>query len=315
MRGLLRWGAVAASGLALTVACGGDGDGGNGPGGGGGGSAEFTAKIEGVSWATDAARLQIIPGSVGVPGSLLITGTKINGTKVVSITITLGFVRFPAIYPLGVNQGTTPGGTAIIFEQDGANVETRMTPLDGESGTFTVISNDGSHIKGTFQFVAQPMLGSALVGNRTITEGTFDFDLPAGFTVVGTVDYGSEIFADLNGDHFNGATVTALGANGVVAMGGMTTTLSLQILNTTPVTTNGTTLNLLNGVRITVLDLSNGHSWGGISGDVGTVHFSGMSAERTNGEFSGTLQPNTGSGATGVLTIANGSFYMRILAP
>ena len=137
----------------------------------------------------------------------------------------------------------------------------------------------------------------------------------AGFTVVGTVDYGSSIFADLNGDHFNGATVTALGANGVVAMGGMTTTLSLQILNTTPVTTNGTTLNLLNGVRITVLDLSNGHSWGGISGDVGTVQFSGMSAERTNGQFSGTLQPNAGSGATGVLTIANGSFYMRILAP
>jgi hypothetical protein len=300
---------VAASGLALTVACGGDG--GTDPGGGGGGgSTAFTAKIDGVEWTTDAARLQVLPGSVGIPGSLLITGTKVTGNKVLSITITLGFVRFAAIYPLGVNQGTTPGGTAIIVEQDGANVETRMTPLDG-SRNFTVISNDGSHIKGTFQFVAQPMLRVCPGGQPHHHRGHLRFRSSAGFTVVGTVDRQFDL-ADLQRDHFNGATVTALGANGVVAMGDDNHPQPADLNHAGH--TNGTTLNLLNGVRITVLDLSNGQL-GGISGDVGTVHFSGMSAERTNGEFSGTLQPNTGSGATGVLTIANGSFYMRILTP
>jgi hypothetical protein len=308
-----RWLAVGVSAFTFAAACGGGGDGGTGPGGGGGGSAAFTAKIDGVAWTTDAARLQVLPGSVGIPGSLLITGTKVNGSKVVSIQLILGYVRFPAIYPLGVNQGTTPGGTATIIEQDGANVETRMTPLDGESGNVTVVSNDGSHIKGTFTFVAQPLLGSSLVGNRTITEGTFDLDLPAGFTVPGNVNFGSDIMADLNGDRFYGATVLALGANGAFSFGGTTTTLSLQIINTTVVNAP-TTLNLLNGVRITVVDFTNGHSWGGSSGDVGSVHFAGVGA-RINGEFSGTLQPNTGSGAAGTLTIANGSFNMRVDAP
>ncbi len=313
MRNMLRWGVAAGLAIAMNAACGGDGDGGNGPGGGGGGSGSFAARIDGVAWATDAARLQIIPGSVGIPGSIVITGTKVNGTKATSISISLGFVRFPGNYPLGVNNGTTPGGLATIIEQDGSTVETRMTPLDGESGFFVVTSNDGSRIKGTFTFVAQPIPGVILAGNRTITEGTFDIELPAGFTEVGTVDYGSDIHADLNGDHFNGATVTGLGANGVVAMGALTTTLNLQILNTTPVTVNGTSLTLLNGVRITVIDLATGHSWGGISGDVGSVLYSGMSAERTNGTFSGTLQPNAASGATGVLTITGGSFIVKVI--
>jgi hypothetical protein len=302
------------TGLAVfgAVACGG-GNGGTGPGGGGG-SVAFTAKIDGVAWATDAARFQILPGSSGVPGSLLIIGTKVNGTKVVSISLILGYVHFPAIYPLGVNQGTTPGGTATIIQQDGATVETRMTPLDGASGNFTVVSNTGSHIKGTFTFVAQPLLGSSLVGNRTITEGTFDLDLPTGFTVPNNVNFGSDIMADMNGDHWYGATVLGLGANGAFVIGGTTTTLNVQILNTTVV--NGpTTLNLLSGVRVTVLDFTNGHSWGGNSGDVGSVHYSSVAGGRSNGEFSGILQPNTGSGATGTLTIASGSFNVRIDAP
>jgi hypothetical protein len=292
-----------------AAACGG-GDS-TGLGGGGGGSVAFTAKIDGVAWSTDAVRLQVLPGSVGIPGSLLITGTKVSGTKGVTITINLGFVRFPANYPLGVNPGTTPGGIATIIEQDGGTVETRSTPLDGESGLLVLVSNDGSHIKGTFTFVAQPLLGTATVGNRTVSEGTFDFDLPSGFTVVGTVDYGSDIMADLNGDHFYAATTVTLGANGVFAIVGTTTTLSFQILNTTPVTVP-TTLNLLSGVKVTVLDFTNGHSWGGISGDVGSVHFAGVTGGRANGEFSGTLQPNVASGATGTLTIASGSFNVRV---
>jgi hypothetical protein len=137
------------------------------------------------------------------------------------------------------------------------------------------------------------------VGNRTVTDGTFDIELPEGFTVPDNVNFGSDIMADLNGDHFYGATVT----------------LSVQILNTTPMLTAGT-LNLTSGVNITVLDFTNGHSWGGgIGADVGSVHYSGVANGRSNGTFSATLQPNAGSGASGTLTIANGSFNVRVLAP
>jgi hypothetical protein len=307
-----RWLAAAVSTFALASACGGGSDGGTGPGGGGGSTA-FTAKIDGQAWATDAARLQVLAGSPGVPGSIVIVGTRVSGTSTVSIQLVLGYVRFPAIYPLGVNSGTTPGGTATITETSGTSSEIRTTPLDGESGTFTVSSNDGSHIKGTFTFVAQPLLGSLLTGNRTVTEGTFDLDLPAGFTVPDNVNFGSDMMADLNGDHFYSATAVALGANGAFSFGGTTTTLGVQIVNST-VVNGATTLNLLNGVTVTVLDFTTGHSWGGISGDVGSVHFAGVGA-RINGEFSGTLQPNAASGATGTLTIANGSFNMRVDAP
>jgi hypothetical protein len=310
MRSSYRWMAVATVAFGFAAACGGSDS--TGPGGGGGSTA-FTAKIDGMAWTTDATRLQLVPGSAAVPGSIIITGTKVNGNSSVTIQLILGFVHFPAIYPLGVNFATTPGGTATVIETNGTTSEARMTPLDGESGTFTVVSNNGSHIKGTFTFVAQPLLGSTLVGNRTVTEGTFDLDLPSGFTVPDNVNFGSDVMADLNGDHFYGATTLALGANGVFSFSATTTALSLQIINTTVV--NGpTTLNLLNGVKITVLDLTNGHSWGGISGDVGSVHFAGVGA-RINGEFSGTLQPNTGSGATGTLTIASGSFNMKVDAP
>lgn len=309
MRGSLRLAAMVIAGYALTVACGSDG--GNGPGSGGGGSTDFTAKIDGVDWATDATRLQIIPGSTGVPGSILITGTRVTGTSTTSIQIILGYVSFPANYPLGVNYATTPGGTGSVIETGPGTSAVRITPLDGKSGLLVLVSNSGSHIKGTFSFVAQPPLGSGLAGNRTVTEGSFDIDLPSGFTAPGSVNFGSDMMADLNGDHFYSATALTLGGNGVFSIGGTTNNLSISILNSTPIAT-ATTLTLLSGVRISVVDLTNGHSWGGVSGDVGTVHYSGVGA-RVNGEFSGTLQPN--GSTVGTLTITGGSFNMRVDAP
>lgn len=310
MRGLVRWGAAAVAAVALTVACGGDGDGGNGPGGGGGGSGDFAAKIDGASWASDAARVQVLAGSTGVPGSLIITGTKVNGTSAVSITFALGFVRFAGNYPLGVNYISTPGGTATIVEQSGGTVESRTTPLDGESGVFQVVSNTNGHIKGVFSFVAQPVLGATYTGNREITEGTFDFELPGDFTDVGAPNYGSSIQASFNGDSFNGATILGTVASGFYIIGAQTTKLSLSISTQTAVS-SATTLSLGAGARVTVLDLTNGHSWGGIAGDSGTVQFSGASGGRANGTFGGRLAPNTGSGASGNLVITGGSFNVR----
>lgn len=310
MRRLLQFVAVTVSGLALTVACGGgDGDGGNGPGGGGGG-ADFAAKIDGAAWSSDAARVQILPGSTGVPGSLIITGTKVTGTNAVSIQFILGFVKFQANYPLGVNYITTPGGTATVTQQVGINTEIRTTPLDGQSGLFQIVSNSNGHIKGVFNFVAQPILGATYTGNREITEGTFDFELPEDFTDVVAPNYGSSIYATFNGDTFTGATILGTVASGFYIIGAQTTTLSLSITTQTAVN-SAATLNLGAGARITVLDLTNGHSWGGIAGDSGAVHFSGASGGRANGTFGGRLAANTGSGATGNLTITGGSFNVR----
>ncbi|HWA41531.1 MAG TPA: hypothetical protein VG712_07990 [Gemmatimonadales bacterium] len=312
MRRVLLWSLVATAGLALSAACGGGGDGGTGPGGGGGGDATFSAKIDGAAWTADASRIQILPGSTGVPGSLIVTATRVNGTQATSLQFILGFVKFQANYPLGVNYITTPGGTASVIEQSGAQSETRTTPLDGASGLLQITARTGNRVSGVFSFVAQPLLGQAVTGNRTVSEGTFEFDLPEGFTDVVAPNYGSDIMADLDGAHFYAATALCLGANGVFTFGGQTTQYSLQITNTTLVTTP-TTLALGSGVRITLIDLGTGHSWGGISGDSGSVQFSGVSATRLNGVFGGRLQPNFQGGSPVVIT--SGFYNMRVDAP
>lgn len=307
MRTTLRWLTAAAVALTASVACGGGGDGGSGPNNNGGG--EVTAQIDGADFSN--TQFTILPGSTSVPGSFIATATHVSGNTSTSIQFILGFVRFPAIYPLGVNYVSTPGGSATLVQTTSNSAETRLTPLDGQSGSFQIVSRSGNHITGTFSFVAQPLAGTTTVGNRTVSNGTFDFDLPDGFTEVGTTNYGSEILATIDGAAYTAATVIGLGANGAYSMGGNTTARSLQILNTTPMNAPGT-LNFLSGVKVTVVDLSNAHSWGGIAGDSGKVTFSGVGA-RAIGTFSGRLGANFQGGSP--ITITNGSFNVRIDAP
>jgi len=294
--------------LFAAAACGGDG---TGPGGGGGGSAAFSAKIDGQAWAADAGKLQLTLGSATIPGSIIITGTSISGTKVTSISLILGYLDGPATYPLGVNQGTTPGGTGIVFEQQGASVENRVTPFDGASGSVVIVSRNGNHISGTFSFVAKPQIGSTFTGDRAITGGTFEIDLPSGFTSVPVDNHGSSIKATIGGVAWNGATVTGLGGSGSFVVGGLTTTIDLHLTTTTPVTSPGT-YSLLGGVKLQVTDLSNAHSWGGVSGDVGTVVFSTVTSGRVAGTFSGTLQ-QLGAGGS-ALVVSGGSFDIKVNA-
>lgn len=307
-----RWLAVGVVAFSLAAACGGDGTGPGGGGGGGGGSAAFSANIDGQAWATDAARLQIIPGSASIPGSLLITGTQVSGNNVVTIQLFLGYIGAAGSYRLGVNQISTPGGLGSIIQQSGTTVENRMTPFDGFSGTVVITSLTATRIVGHFGFVAQPLIGSSLSGNRTITDGSFDLALPSGFTSVPTANHGSTISATLGGIAWNGATVLALGSNGVFVGGGQTTSRSVQLQATTPLTTPGS-YNLHGGVDLSIVDLSNGHSWGGSSGDVGTVVFTSLADGRVVGTFSGTLQP--GAATTGTLVVTEGTFDIRIDAP
>ncbi len=307
MRRTRKWLATALASLALSVACGGGGDGGTGPNNNGGG--EITADIDGAAFTN--TQFTITPGSTGVPGSLLATATRVNGNNSTTIQFILGYVKFQAIYPLGVNYVSTPGGSATLIETTGSSAETRMTPLDGASGSFQIVSRSGNRITGTFSFVAQPLAGTTTVGNRTVSNGTFAFDLPAGFTDLPGTNYGSEVRATLDGAPYYAATVIGLGANGAYSMGGNTTAKSLTILNTTPVTTPGT-LNFLSGVKITIVDLATAHSWGGIAGDSGKVTFSGVGA-RAIGTFSGRLGANFQGGSP--ITITNGSFNVRIDAP
>lgn len=312
MRKTLRWLTAAAAGLTASVACGGGGDG-TGPGGGGGGNATITAKIDGATWTADANRIQILAGSVGIPGSLLINASRVNGNQVTTISLSLGFVKFQANYPLGVNNGTTPGGLGMVIEQSGTTTESRMTPLDGASGKLVLVSRSGNRVRGTFEFVAQPLAGQAVTGNRTVTEGTFEFDLPDDFTEVGTTNYGSEVHATLNGQLWTGATNLGLGDLGVFVIGGQTTRYSLQITNTTPVT-GAVTFNMLAGAKVSLLDFETGNSWGGISGDSGTVHYNGVvDGVRTLGSFSGKLAPNFQGGTP--VTITDGSFNVLINEP
>jgi hypothetical protein len=290
--------------VVAAAACDGGGEGGGGPNGGGAG---MTARINGTSWSATQVQVNIVTPQV--PGSIVITGIKVSGTSTSSIILSLGFIGAPGTYPLGVNNLSSAGGGGQLLETSPATVQNRATPLSGAAGEVTISSLTATKMTGTFQFVAEPILGSAFNGNKTITNGSFDIDLPANFTSVPAANHGSAVSADLGGTQFNGATVVGLGSAGSFSFGGTTDSLGLNLVTVTPLTTTGT-YPILTGIKVSVADLKKNHNWGGVSGDAGSVTVSSLADGRVVGSFSGTL--HSLGGATADLVVTNGSFDVRI---
>ena len=167
-----------------------------------------------------------------------------------------------------------------------------------------------AHFAGTFQFTAPPQLGSTVTNTRTVTDGSFDLPLPAEFQPPAADDYGSSIAATVDGQPWNGATVTGLGdsAAGALSFGGMTTTVSLSFVTAMAVQSGGTYDQ--NGVRITAINGS--ASWGGTSAATSSVTITSLSAKRVADTFTATLPPLSGAGAP--LSITGGTFDVRIVA-
>ena len=133
--------------------------------------------------------------------------------------------------------------------------------------------------------------------------------MPEEFQKPAAEDYGSAMTATVNGEAWNGATVTGVGnvASGALSFGGMSTNLSINFTALTPLGAPATFDET--GVRITATGAAN---WGG-AGSVSSVSVTTLSANRAVGTFSATL-PTTSTTA-GPLTISSGTFDVRIDSP
>lgn len=267
----------------------------------------MSAKINANAWAAD--QVQVTLGSAQIPGSVIITGTKVSGTSTSSISLILGYISGPGTYPLGVNQGTSAGGTGLLLETSPATAENRTTPFNGNGGTVVISSLTAGHLTGTFSFIAVPILGSQFTGNKQITNGDLDIDLPSPLTAVPAANHGSSVSATLGTTPFNGATVVGLGSGGSFSFGGDSDSLTIDFVTAVPVTVAGT-YPLLTGIKVSVTDLKQNHNWGGVSGDVGSVIVTSVANGRVKGTFSGTLHSLTQGLAD--LAMANGTFDVRI---
>jgi len=264
------------------------------------------------AWASDANRLQVTLGSV--PGSLIISGVQVgSGSDYVAVTLMLSFIGAPGLYPVGINIGSTPGGSGTILISSGGTVTTWLTPLSGAAGSVTVQSLTSTRIRGRFAFVADPIVGSG--PQESISNGSFDVALPAGFTAVPANNRGSTMNADLGGFLWKAATVVGLGdlGAGSLSFGGHTTSHSVNLVTASPAAIGDFPLGVASGMNLTVMQLGGTNAWGSGTGATGTVSFTQLSDGRAAGTFSGTLVP---LGTTvGSLTITNGTFDVRIDGP
>jgi len=287
----------------LLAACGGSN---TGPSGGGIGT--FSATIDGVAWVSDASAVQVT-GNQTVPGTQLILGTKINGQDYVNVTLALGYISATGTYPLGVNQGTTAGGSGAVTAQQGGVLGLWNTGFSGSAGTITITSLTSTRMAGTFQFTAPPALGSSATGNRVVTNGVFDVPLATGFVIPPANNRGSKISATIGGVAWNGATVVGLGQGGAFSLGGTSTTYNLS-LTTQVAVSAGISYAIGGNNGFSVTATQGGNAWGG-PGSTGSVSITSLAGGRAVGTFSGTLARTGGS----ALSIAGGTFDIRIDSP
>ena len=317
MRSRYRYLALAGWAFAAIHCSGGTGP--NGGGGGGGGSG-LTANIEGQAWAASAISIaaQAIPG---IPGGLLILGSQTVGGTTTSINISLNDIRGPGTYALGVGFGVY-GGIASVGEGSGGggNANVWETPLNGVAGTITITTLGGGRIVGTFEYTTEPGQNNSLGGTRTVTNGVFDLAF-TGTIVPVPANEGSQVSAELNGVPYNAWLVDGLlqdflgGAGVQVNTTSSENTLSLMLVD---VTATGTyPFSGVAPVRFMTAGLNGGTAanccWGNVSaGDVGSITITSITADRVQGTFSGTLQPNPGKPSAIPLVITNGTFDVGI---
>ena len=301
--------------LVLLAACGSSGTGPNG-GGGGGGSGPMSASIDWQAWAASQNGV-LVTGSQQTPGFLTITGTQITGQDYIAVSLYLGFISGTGTYPLGVNQGTTPGGGGSVLIKNGATLNIYAIDFTGDRGSVNVTTLTSTRIAGTFTFVAPPSLGSGAPGVKTVTNGTFDVALPASFTLPTGDNTGNTFTATLNGAAWTGATVVGVGdlSTGSFSLGGSTTdntvtnsTLSINLVTSTPVSAGNTYDQT--GVVLHFDGQANNCCWGG-AGATSSVTITSLTATRVAGTFSANL-PAIGGSATGPMVITNGAFDLRI---
>jgi hypothetical protein len=296
----LRFPFVALATALVLAACGG-GDDPMGPGAGG----PFTATIAGQPWQSDQISLTTVSAGAVTPGSLVISGTQVGtGGSYRSLILILGFLTGPGTYPLGVNVGTTGGGSGTVAVWDGSTSTQYLTPFSGNAGTVQITSLTGSQVVGTFSFTAPPTLGGG--ASQTVTNGAFDVPLPSNFVAATQAGRGSTMTATLGTTAWNGATVLTLGTAGGYVVSATTDSHIISIAPLVPIVA-GTPYSLPNQVQILVSQAGTTNSWGG-PGSTGTITYTTIGA-RLIGSFSGTLAP--GGATVGSLSVAAGTFDIK----
>jgi hypothetical protein len=304
---------IATIGIVCAVsACGGDGGGdstGPGPGPGPGATGQFTAKIDGAAWASDAG-VERVGVPITLPGLYALTGTKL-GANGYTIILTLNNIPGPGTYPLGVGVSVA-GGNALISTTAGG----WRTPQTGADGSVTITTLTASRIEGTFNFTAVPFTGT-VTGTKTVTDGSFKVDVkPTGTVGALPENAGGKVSATLNGAAFNAADVSGIysaSSTGILTVVGTNSTRSLAIsLAGIPANATGTfalsgatsrsiSMTLVNGTQV------QGAYSSSVGGGSGSVTITSFTATRIKGTFTATLGAALAP-ATGTMSITNGTF-------
>jgi len=124
----------------------------------------MTASIGGTSWTANFLTHASFSG-----GTLSITGESYNGNSTQTRTITMAFAN---VSQAGTFTLSTPGdghGGNAIMTLGGSN--DWFTASTGGTGSVVVTALDGTHVAGTFEFVA---IGAGSIGNATVTNGSFN---------------------------------------------------------------------------------------------------------------------------------------------
>jgi len=275
------------------------------------GAGNISATIDGAAWTSSGSN-SVVTASSKVPGELTIEGLQGSAANYTSLELILGFLTGPGTYPFGVNQGSTPGGTAsVITVASASSFSDWMTDFSGMRGTITFATLAGGHMTGTFAFTAPPEAGSTLTNTRTVTDGTFDLDVPSGFLPASGDGIGSTMTATLDGQPWVGATVEGVGdpASGVLSITAMTSGVSLTLVTTTPVAAGGT----YDQTAISIQATGTGDDccWGGSGGTL-SLTITSLTATRAAGSFSASIPVLAGGNATAPLTITSGAFDVAI---
>ncbi|MBM4117616.1 hypothetical protein FJ251_07690 [bacterium] len=291
--------AVLASGL-LGLGCGGDGGGPAGPGNNNnGGGSSFTAVIDGSNWTSSQLSIQLT-GDAGNPQASPLVISGYENASGFSVQLFLGFIGGTGSYPLGVNAGSTAGGTAqVVLAPD-----IWLTPFSGAAGNLEVTTLTATRIAGTFAFTADALL-SALPAQRSVTSGAFDITVSTGLPALPT-RAGSTMRATTEGSAWNGATIVALNPGaGTFSLSGSSTDYTFMV---TPkqLVAAGNSYGIPSQITFTVNRTGTADSWAAISGaDVGTWTIDSFTAAGMSGSFSGTI-PSLSAGTP--LTITGGEY-------
>lgn len=290
-------------------ACGGSSGDSTGPTNGGTGNSRFTAKIDGVAWASDAG-VERVGVPITLPGLYTMTGTKL-GAGGYTIVITLYNIGGPGTYPLGTGV-SVPGGNVLISTTAGG----WRTPQTGADGSITITTLTSSRIEGTFNFTAVPFTGT-VTGTKTVTDGSFALDVkPTGAVGALPDNAGSKVSATMNGTAFNAAEAGgsySASNTGILSIVGTNSTRGLSI-TLAGITANSVGTVALNAAtsRTMTLSLINGSQAAGsfsssVAGGSGSVTITSFTATRIKGTFTATLAAALAP-ATGTMSITNGTF-------